>query len=183
MRLASIAAALLLTTGCATNSRKIKLANEAALQAQNHGLWTRPTEVGFKMGDEISATAKATSVLGFQTGESKSGGFGLSMITSALGGTGASLSGTGEFAAYKAVTEAGAEGIYVTRVESSNHGFLFFWKNEKVTVYGRALTMHSYGPVKEARADDWRFRHFQPKTVVIESKGGRTTPVQVEVKD
>jgi hypothetical protein len=173
----SAAIGLALATGCATNARKIHLANEASLRADSHKLWTRPTEIGFKMGKEISATAQATSVLGFQTGESKNSSVGLAIVTSALGGKGASLSGTGNYAAYKAVMEAGAEGIYVTRVESENFGFFFFVKNEKVTVYGRALTMHDYGPIAESRSDDWRFRNFQPKTVVI--KGGGST-VQVK---
>jgi len=160
-------ATVALTTGCATNSRKSKLANEAALSAQNHGLWTRPTEIGFKMDDEISATARATKVLGFNTGESKPGsGASLSVVSSLLG-TGTSLSATGQYAAYKAVVENGAEVGYVTRVESDAHGFLMFWKNEKVTVYGRALTLDNYGPIEETRADRWRFRNHGPNTVVV----------------
>lgn len=167
-----------LATGCATNSRRAKLQNEAALASENHEMWTRPTEVGFKMGDEISATAKATKVLWMNTGESKVGGVSLSIV-SGLSGTGASLSQTGQFAAYKAVTGAGVEGIYVTRVESENKGIFPFWRNETVTVYGRALTIDNYGPVDEDRADKWRFRRFGPKTVVV--KEGRGTGVNVNV--
>ena len=178
----ALAASLSLAVGCASNSRKVKLANEAALQAQNHGLWTRPTEIGFKMGGEISAQATSRSILLFQVGESKNAGGGLSIITSGLGGTGAALSGTGEYAAYKAVTEAGAEGIYVTRVETETNGFLFFWKTQKVTVYGRQLTMHDYGPIEQERADDWRFRNFQPQTLIIQDNGSGNTPVQVQVE-
>lgn len=179
-------AVLALATGCATNARKVKLQNEAALAAEAHGLWTRPTEIGFKMGDEISATAKATKVFGFNTGESKPGGVNLSVVTSGLGGTGANLSTTGQFAAHKAVTEAGAEGIYVTRVETDSKGFPFIVRRETVTVTGRALTLDNYGPVEEGRADQWRFRRFQPKTVVIKDTAGakgNPTPVQIEIDE
>lgn len=174
--------ALALATGCATNSRKVKLQNEASLAAEAHGLWTRPTEIGFKMGDEISATANSTKIFGINSGESKPGGVNLSIVTSGLGGTGASLSATGQFAAHKAVTKAGAEGIYVTRVETNSSGFPFIVKREKVTVTGRALTLDNYGPVEEERADKWRFRRFGPRTVVIK-EGRGSTPVNVSVDE
>jgi hypothetical protein len=174
--------ALAVATGCATNSRRIKMQNEAALEAQNHGLWSRPTEIGFKMGDEISDTAIGKKVFGFNVGESKSGGMSLSIVAG-LGGTGASLSQTGQFAAYKAVTGAGAEGIYVTRVESDSSGFFPFFKREQVTVYGRALTIDNYGPIEEERADKWRFRKFGPRTVIIKDDGGGKSGVNLHVDE
>ena len=165
IRVSAILMAAVVVTGCATNSRRIKLQEEAALVAENQGLWTRPSEVGFKLGDEITGTAVSTRVLGFNVGEAKNArnilNFGV------IDGTGARLSSTGQFAAYKAVTDAKAEGIYVTRVQVESKGVLVFWTTETVTVYGRALTLTDYGPVDQERADEWRFREYGPKVMVI----------------
>ena len=150
----ALAASLSLAVGCASNSRRssspTKRFSPEPRVVDTPGDWFKRRR-DFCPGD-------LRSILLFQVGESKNAGGGLSIITSGLGGTGAALSGTGEYAACKAVTEAGAEGIYVTRVETEINGFLFFWKTQKATVYGRQLTMHDYGPIEQERADDWRFR-------------------------
>ncbi len=163
---ASLVLLAVAAAGCANNARKVNLANQASLAVEAHGMWTRPTEVGYAMGGEISATAEARRILGFNVGESKPGGVSVAAILSPLTG-GDGLGAVESFAAYKAVTEARAEGIYVTRIETDRNGFLFFFNRQTVTIYGRALTLEDYGPVEEARADRWRYRNYQPEAVVV----------------
>ena len=171
-------AAVATLSACAHNSRSVGMVDKTNLRAENHTVWTRPTEVGFQLGGEISASATARRVLGFNVGESKPGSSVLAVFAPF---SGAKLSPVGSFAAYKAVTDARAEGIYVTRVETESSGFLFFSNNETVTVYGRALTMKDYGPIKEARADRWRYRDYGADTVVVK-EGRAEVNLPVEVK-
>jgi hypothetical protein len=180
-RLLGASFALLVLAGCANNGRHVGLKNKAAMAAEAHGLWTRPTEVGFKMGGEITGTATSNRVLGFNVGEAKPN---VSLpVPGILGGAGGriSLDPVEEFAAYKAVEDAKAEGIYLTRVEEESNGFLFFYRTRTVTVYGRALTLENYGPISEKRADQWRFRGAMPEVVVVkEGKADIMLPVDVK---
>lgn len=169
----------LLSGACANNSRHIGLQNGTSLSAERHGMWTRPSEVGFKMGGEIGASATASRVLGFNVGESKPA----TSVAAVLGPlTGArKLDNNAGFAAYKAVQDNGAEGIYVTRIERESSGFLFFYRKQTVTVYGRALTLADYGPITEKRADQWRFRNTGPDLVVVK-EGDAQVQLPIEVK-
>ena len=181
--LTGLVGGLLLTSGCASNARNVKLASQASISAESHGMWTRPAEIGFAVGKEISASATTQKVLGFNVGESKPrGGFSVSAILSPANTGAAKLSATEEFAAYKAVAGAGVDGIYVTRIETDRSGFLFFSQRTTATVYGRAMKLKDYGPVSEDRADDWRFRGYRPDVVVI--KDGKTdVNLPIEVND
>lgn len=166
-RLVTLAVAILvIATGCATNARRVGLTEATRMVAEDHRLWTRPTEVGYEMGGEIAGTATARKVLFiFNVGESKPP---QTEFLAVLTGGGAGLDNTGSFAAYKAVSEAQVEGIYVTRVETDSvTGFLGLWSTETVTLYGRALKLKSYGPISEERADQWRFRNNMPNVVVV----------------
>lgn len=164
-----IAGAALFASACATNSRHTGLVNETSLVAESHTMWTRPTEVGYKMGGEISSSATANRVLGFNVGESKPPGVDVAAVLGPLlGGKGeTSLSPVAAFAAYKAVTESRAEGIYITRIETEGSGFLFFYNTQTVTVYGRALTLENLGPIDQERADRWRYRRYSPNLVIV----------------
>lgn len=164
-----------LATACTSNARKVQLQNAASLNVDAHTLWSRPTEVGYRVGDQIFATATSDKVLGFHVGEARPGSDVLSVVLPPSGG---GLSPLEEFAAYKAVAESGAEGIYVTRIESESRGFLFFFRHQEVTLYGRALTLQDYGPVAENRADLWRFRKYQPEVVVVkDGEANLTVPI------
>jgi len=168
LRLALYAAALLAVgTGCLNNARRVGLTEATSMTAEDHRLWTRPTEVGYEMGGEIAGTATSRKILFiFNIGESKPPTTDVLAVVG--GGGGAGLGSVGSFAAYKAVSEAQVEGIYVTRLESdSTTGFLGLWSSTTVTLYGRALKLKSYGPISEDRADQWRFRNNMPNVVVV----------------
>ena len=175
---------LTLASSCATNARRVKLVNEASVAAESMGMWTRPTEVGFTLGEEISGTAISNRVIGFNVGESKPAGSVAAVLGPLLGsGPGnTALSATESFAAFKAVTEAEAEGIYITRIESESRGFLFLYRTNKVTVHGRALHIEDYGAITQDRADEWRFRNRQPDVVVIKD-GETTVSLPIEKRD
>ncbi len=129
--------------------------------------------------------ADSLRVFGFNVGESKPSG---SIVTAIFGVAGAVAGGKGqakldaveEYAAFKAVEQANADGIYVTRVATESTGFLFFYRQRRVTVYGRTLKLHNLGAVDQARADEWRFRNRQPNVVVIkEGETNVSLPIEV----
>lgn len=166
-RLLPLALACTLAVGCASNSRQLGLSNTATMSSESHDLWTRPNEIGFEMGPEISARASAQRVFGFNVGESKPGMDVFAFVGPLLGGGRTVSDPVALHAAYKAVEEANADGIYVTRIATEGTNVFFLWTSKNVTVYGRALRLRDLGMVDEARADDWRFRQFGPDTVII----------------
>ncbi len=159
--------ATILGSACASNSRSLPLSSNANLRTETHAMWTRPTEVGYLMGPEISGTATVRQVLGFHVGESKPGASVFAILGPLLGGGQDITDPVMMHAAFNAAEAAGAEGIYLTRVASESSGFFIFFSNTTTTVHGRALKLKDLGPVSQDRADQWRFAGTGPELVII----------------
>ena len=113
-------------------------------------VWNRSGEMAVDLQDRVvSATAEYDRFLIFTTkNESYNGA--TNTITSV------GLDGLANYAAYKATTDANADGIYVIRAKREATGFLYLWRNEKVTVWGMPFKYKFLGIMDEKRADEKR---------------------------
>ena len=146
-----VAATAIVMMSCSTTyDKNVAMREEAAFSAETHGMWSRPTEVGYEIIGDVEGTAEYSLLFGFiPLGDSPAVDF-----TIFLGGS-ANNPGA-KFAAYDACKTVGADGIYITSVytESKTNPFL---STETVTVKGKALKLVDLGTVDQERADTARF--------------------------
>ncbi len=113
------------------------------MKAQSHQIWTRPTEVGFSIGDQIEGTSTTTTLFGVLrvSGDPVSNTPTIPMLGSTAG-----MSSNAKFAAATAVEAAGGDGIYIIYVEEEalRTGFTI---TKKSYIRGKVLNLESYGPV------------------------------------
>lgn len=166
------ALALTLSTGCMSlQGQKALMDAAAAHNPEPHGMWTRPQEVGYTIGNDISGEATSTMILfGLITLGSEGGG-----ILATVGGAVSTISGTvGNVfgldskaaldplvlaAAGAAVQSAGAgtDGIYITQHDTTTLLIGGFYGKRTARVRGRALTLKPIGEVSLERADKERY--------------------------
>lgn len=148
-----VAAAAVAMMSCSTTyDKNVSMRGEASFAAESHGMWSRPTEVGYEIMGDVEGTAEYSLLFGFiPLGDSPAVDFSISGL---LGG---STNNPGvKFAAYDACKTIGADGIYITSVytESKVNPFI---STDKVTVKGKAIKLVDLGTVDQQRADTVRY--------------------------
>ncbi len=124
----------------------------ASYSADRAPVWNRSGEMAVDLQDRVvSATAEYDRFLIFTTKNESYNG-----ATNTISSV--SLDGLGTYAAYKATTDANADGIYVIRSKRESSGFplLNLWRTEKVTVWGMPFKYKFLGIMDEKRADEKR---------------------------
>jgi len=149
-----LAAAVAVSTGCAAGARAY-MDSTLTNHAEPATVWTRPQEVGFDWGGEVTGEATRQCILAFICWGSEGGG--------ALGGLGAvfsSFSASAEIndplvsaAAANAVsTTPKADGIFVISHETDALD-VFFYSRKVARVRGKAITVRNIGEVSQDRTD------------------------------
>ncbi len=183
MMMAVVAFAAL--TGCkSVQGNKAYMDTAAAHIPEGHSLWSRPQEVGYSIGNEISGEATNIAILGglFTFGSEDGGVFGdIGGMIGGILGNGPSAPTVDPLvrsAAGSAVAAAGpgVDGIYITQHDTTTLDLLIFRKRT-AQVRGRALGLKPLGEVSMERADKARFLR------ALAGGGGNTLQIPGSVID
>ena len=137
---------LLFNVGCVGHQRHVGLVDVASVEAEAHQIWTRPLEVGFEMGRYIESESTQRELLGcLALGES------LTRTSVPVMGEVGELTANVQYTIADAVTEAGADGMYVLFVEEQVE-WTGLVKETTTKVRGRALKLEDFGSVDQERA-------------------------------
>ena len=137
---------LILSAGCVGHQQHVGLVDVASVEAEAHQIWTRPLEVGFEMGRYIEAESIQRDLFGCVA-------IGDSVTRSSvpvMGGVG-ELTPNVQYTIAQAVTDAGADGMYVLFVEEQVQ-WIGLVKETTTNVKGRALKLEDFGSVNQERA-------------------------------
>jgi len=131
------------------------LNNASALRAERQDIWTRPIEVSYALGQEVSGESSTSTVLGVlrMAGDPVKQAPSINI----LGGAAVGLSSNAKYAIGALVEANGADGFYVIYVEDTNSGL--FIRSSQSSVRGYLLDLNSLGEVSMERADLDRFGH------------------------
>jgi len=143
--LSVIAVAVVFSTGCASTVSTVTASGAAQLKAEPMSLWARPLEVGFTVVGMGEGKAQNLQVEGSLSSNK--------VVDSApsffIGGiSDVKISPMVKLAAFNAIQEAKADGIYITMAKEETDGSL-----KKAWVRGLLLKIGIYGPVTLERAD------------------------------
>lgn len=143
--LSVIVAAVVFSTGCASTVSTVTASGAAQLKAEPMSLWTRPLEVGFTvvgMGEGKAQNLQVEGSLSSNKVVDNTPSFFIGGISEAK------ISPMVKLAAFNAIQEAKADGIYITMAKEETDGSL-----KKAWVRGLLLKIGIYGPVTLERAD------------------------------
>lgn len=133
----------LLLSACASSGASVG-ASRVSFASEDHEVWNRPLEVGFDMEDRhIKGQEKQLEILPIFNP--------IWYLLSMLG-----LDTVDELtsvAAYNAITENSADGLYIMGTKEDKHGFWPLYQHRTVSVYGKALRLKKVGQVDMQRAD------------------------------
>ena len=133
----------LLLSACASSGASVG-ASRVSFATEKNEVWNRPLEVGFDMEDRhIKGVEKQLEILPVFNPFFK--------ILNMLGVD--TVDDMTSVAAYNAITENGADGLYVMGTKEDKHGFWPFYQHRTVSVYGKALKLKKVGQVDMKRAD------------------------------
>ncbi len=156
--LALVLAGILVVSGCSVTG-KDHGREWAKYSTERSQIWNRYGEMAVELDNKVvMATAEYKRFLIFTTKNESYGG-----ATNVIAAT--HLGGLGNFAAFKAAKDAGADGIYVVRAKQESSGFLGITANVKVTVWGMPFKYKFLGLMDPKRADERR--HIEAKSSIF----------------
>ena len=139
------------------------MTNTASIEPDNQKMWTRPHETTYEIDLEDSmGYADQTVLLGFTIeGDSPATTLKYGFIRFGDSYSGyAELKDLGQLdniAIGRAIKNAGADGLYITSIESNSTGLWPFYSKRNTTVTGKPLTLKDLGVVGEERYEQRRF--------------------------
>lgn len=148
-----VAIAFAVTSCTTTYDKNMYMDDPAAFTSEEHGMWTRPLEMGYEIIGDVEGTAEYSMLFGvIPMGDAPAIGFN---VFGFFGNQNASNPGV-KFASYDACQTVGADGIYITSVYTESKKGLFV-NSELVTVKGKALKLVDLGTVDQERVDTVRY--------------------------
>ncbi|MDO8734785.1 MAG: hypothetical protein Q7K21_06470 [Elusimicrobiota bacterium] len=135
-------------TGCATYKKEPYFMSKITFNPESQLLWARPSEIGYKVSDDITGSAEVVTFFGFVVeGERPA-----SMAV----GTGPFKDPLIKFAVIDAINKFKVDGMYVTQSIVTKSGFWPFRRRKKAFVKGKGLLLKDYGEVDKSRSDNER---------------------------
>lgn len=143
-----------LAAGCTTTNQGTMTARAAAAP-ENHRVWTRPLELGFDLGEDVTGEATVVTILGGLIVVGSEDDAGLLQLLGNLSGIGGDP--LVRAASADAAKRHSTDGVYITWSDVQTSSFFPFFKRRTAQVKGKAMRLKVLGEVKQERVDRERY--------------------------